>query len=160
MWWRWRTGVKPYHVTRSGSRRRGIIANRRLARKLQQAVAMKSAAEQRLYSLRALLTKKKQTAIASVNSSPTGRALVRGFRWLRRSKRMLLIISPFLTIVVVLVWLATLSIDILAAGRAYVEGESLWSKNQKEAVAGSTDHCNTTWSLSAGVSNPKVLRGR
>ncbi len=47
---------------------------------------------------------------------------------------MLLIISPFLTIVVVLVWLATLSIDILAAGRAYVEGESLWSKNQKEAV--------------------------
>jgi len=47
---------------------------------------------------------------------------------------MLLIISPFLTIVVVLVWLATVSIDILAAGRAYVEGESLWSKNQKEAV--------------------------
>ena len=47
---------------------------------------------------------------------------------------MLLIISPFLTIVVVLVWLATISIDILAAGRAYVEGESLWSKNQKEAV--------------------------
>ncbi len=47
---------------------------------------------------------------------------------------MLLIISPFLTIVVVLVWLATLSIDILAAGRAYVEGESLWSKSQKEAV--------------------------
>jgi len=50
------------------------------------------------------------------------------------SKRMLLIISPFLAIVVVLVWLATVSIDILAAGRAYVEGESLWSKNQKEAV--------------------------
>jgi diguanylate cyclase (GGDEF)-like protein len=35
---------------------------------------------------------------------------------------------------VVLVWLAIVSIDILAAGRAYVEGESLWSKNQKEAV--------------------------
>jgi diguanylate cyclase (GGDEF)-like protein len=47
---------------------------------------------------------------------------------------MLLIISPFLAIVVVLVWLAIVSIDILAAGRAYVEGESLWSKNQKEAV--------------------------
>ena len=47
---------------------------------------------------------------------------------------MLMIISPFLAIVVVLVWLATVSIDILAAGRAYVEGESLWSKNQKEAV--------------------------
>ncbi|HEY0434542.1 MAG TPA: EAL domain-containing protein, partial [Chitinophagaceae bacterium] len=50
------------------------------------------------------------------------------------SKRMLLIVSPFLAIVVVLVWLAIVSIDILAAGRAYVEGESLWSKNQKEAV--------------------------
>ncbi len=47
---------------------------------------------------------------------------------------MLLIVSPFLTIVIVLVALAVASIDILAAGRAYVEGESLWSKNQKEAV--------------------------
>ena len=28
------------------------------------------------------------------------------------------------------------------------------------AVAGSTGHCNTACSLSAGVSNPKVLRGR
>jgi hypothetical protein len=26
--------------------------------------------------------------------------------------------------------------------------------------AGSTGHCNTACSLSAGVSNPKVLRGR
>jgi len=42
----------------------------------------------------------------------------RGVQWLRRSKRMLLIISPFLAIVVVLLWLATESIDILAAGRA------------------------------------------
>ena len=55
-------------------------------------------------------------------------------RWLATSKRMLLIVSPFLVIVAVLVWLAIVSIDILAAGRAYVEGESLWSKNQKEAV--------------------------
>src|SRR5262245_22770307 len=54
--------------------------------------------------------------------------------WLAMSKRMLLIVSPFLVIVAVLVWLAIVSIDILAAGRAYVEGESLWSKNQKEAV--------------------------
>src|SRR5437016_13815835 len=50
------------------------------------------------------------------------------------STRMLLIVSPFLAIVAVLVWLAIVSIDILTAGRAYVEGESLWSKNQKEAV--------------------------
>jgi len=54
--------------------------------------------------------------------------------WLATCKRMLLIVSPFLVIVTVLVWLAIVSIDILAAGRAYVEGESLWSKNQKEAV--------------------------
>src|SRR5215470_17404177 len=55
-------------------------------------------------------------------------------RGLATCKRMLLIVSPFLVIVAVLVWLAIVSIDILAAGRAYVEGESLWSKNQKEAV--------------------------
>jgi len=64
----------------------------------------------------------------------TAGLLNRGVQWLRRSKRMLLIISPFLAIVVVLLWLATESIDILAAGRAYVEGESLWSKSQKDAV--------------------------
>jgi len=55
-------------------------------------------------------------------------------RWLGGGKRMLLIVSPFLAIVTALVWLAIVSLDILAAGRAYVEGESLWSKNQKEAV--------------------------
>ena len=30
----------------------------------------------------------------------------------------------------------------------------------KKAAVGSTDHCNTAWSLSAGARNPKVLRGR
>src|SRR5262245_37092162 len=59
---------------------------------------------------------------------------VNASHWLATCKRMLLIVSPFLVIVAVLVWLAIVSIDILAAGRAYVEGESLWSKNQKEAV--------------------------
>src|SRR6266705_2812011 len=66
------------------------------------------------------------------------KALVTSFtkvtQWFAMSKRMLLIVSPFLAIVAVLVWLAIVSIDILTAGRAYVEGESLWSKNQKEAV--------------------------
>ena len=61
-------------------------------------------------------------------------ALGKVIQWFVMSKRMLLIVSPFLTIVAILVWLAIVSIDILAAGRAYVEGESLWSKNQKEAV--------------------------
>jgi len=64
----------------------------------------------------------------------TGRLFAPAVQWQRRSKRMLLIISPFLAIVVVLLWLATESIDILASGRAYVEGESLWSKSQKDAV--------------------------
>ena len=61
-------------------------------------------------------------------------AFAKVIQWLAMSKRMLLIVSPFLMIVAVLVWLAIVSMDILAAGRAYVEGESLWSKNQKEAV--------------------------
>lgn len=61
-------------------------------------------------------------------------AIAKVIQWFVMSKRMLLIVSPFLAIVAVLVWLAIVSIDILAAGRAYVEGESLWSKNQKEAV--------------------------
>jgi len=65
---------------------------------------------------------------------PRMSSLAKIFQWFAGIKRMLLIVSPFLAIVAVLVWLAIESIDILAAGRAYVEGESLWSKNQKEAV--------------------------
>ena len=47
---------------------------------------------------------------------------------------MFLIIWPFLAIVALLVILAAESLAIMSAGRAYVEGESLWSKAQKEAV--------------------------
>jgi diguanylate cyclase (GGDEF)-like protein/PAS domain S-box-containing protein len=50
------------------------------------------------------------------------------------SRRLLLIIWPFLAIVVLLVILGAESLEIHSAGRAYVEGESLWSKAQKEAV--------------------------
>jgi diguanylate cyclase (GGDEF)-like protein/PAS domain S-box-containing protein len=48
--------------------------------------------------------------------------------------RVLRITWPFLAIVVVLVLLATESLKIVSASRAYVGGESLWSKAQKEAV--------------------------
>jgi diguanylate cyclase (GGDEF)-like protein/PAS domain S-box-containing protein len=50
------------------------------------------------------------------------------------SRRLLLIIWPFLVIVVILVMLASESINIIMATRAYSEGESLWSKGQKQAI--------------------------
>ena len=50
------------------------------------------------------------------------------------SRRLLLIIWPFLGIVVVLSWLSIESMSILSATRAYAEGESLWSKAQKQSV--------------------------
>jgi diguanylate cyclase (GGDEF)-like protein/PAS domain S-box-containing protein len=53
---------------------------------------------------------------------------------LSRSKRLLVIIWPFIAIVVLLVALANQSIAILSAGRAFVEGESLWSKAQKQSL--------------------------
>ena len=49
-------------------------------------------------------------------------------------KRLLVIIWPFIAIVVLLVVLANQSIAILSAGRAFVEGESLWSKAQKQSL--------------------------
>ncbi len=49
-------------------------------------------------------------------------------------KRLLTIVWPFLAIVVFLVLLALISIDILSAGRAYVGGEGLWSKAQKDSI--------------------------
>ena len=54
--------------------------------------------------------------------------------WASTSKRLLRITWPFFVVVVALVLLATESIRIVSATRAYVGGESLWSKAQKEAV--------------------------
>ena len=51
-----------------------------------------------------------------------------------KSRRLLRIIWPFLAIVVLLLVLSGISMDILSATRAYVGGESLWSKAQKDAV--------------------------
>jgi diguanylate cyclase (GGDEF)-like protein/PAS domain S-box-containing protein len=48
--------------------------------------------------------------------------------------RLLPIIWPFLVIVAVLVWLSSESMSTLVAVRSYSEGESLWSKGQKESV--------------------------
>ena len=50
------------------------------------------------------------------------------------TRRLLFIIWPFIAIVVLLVVLANESIAILSAGRAFVEGESLWSKAQKQSL--------------------------
>lgn len=50
------------------------------------------------------------------------------------STRLLRITWPFLAAVVVLVLLAAESLNIVSASRAYVGGESLWSKAQKDAV--------------------------
>ena len=52
----------------------------------------------------------------------------------RISRRLLLIIWPFLAIVALLVLLGVGSVDILSSVRAYVGSESLWSKAQKDAV--------------------------
>jgi diguanylate cyclase (GGDEF)-like protein/PAS domain S-box-containing protein len=49
-------------------------------------------------------------------------------------RRLALVTWPFLAVIVVLVVLANESLNIVAASRAYVGGESLWSKAQKEAV--------------------------
>ena len=44
------------------------------------------------------------------------------------------LILPFIAILLTLVLVSAFSIDILSAARAYVGGESLWSKSQKDAV--------------------------
>ena len=53
---------------------------------------------------------------------------------LRHRGRTWAIIWPFLAIVVILTVMAYASMDVLAAARAFVTGESVWSKAQKEAV--------------------------
>jgi diguanylate cyclase (GGDEF)-like protein/PAS domain S-box-containing protein len=51
-----------------------------------------------------------------------------------RGGRLLRIVWPFLAIVALLVALGGISMSVLSATRAYVGGESLWSKAQKDAV--------------------------
>src|ERR1700704_1823735 len=65
---------------------------------------------------------------------PISDVLSRISQFVPLSKRLLLIVWPFLAIVIFLLLLAMGAIDILSAGRAYVGGESLWSKVQKDAV--------------------------
>ena len=56
------------------------------------------------------------------------------YRGVHVNPRLLLIIWPFLVAVLILLLLATTSIQIVSSTRAYVAGESVWSKAQKEAV--------------------------
>ncbi|WP_365755929.1 EAL domain-containing protein [Noviherbaspirillum sp.] len=60
----------------------------------------------------------------NINMSPKT-----GFAW-----RWIKVIWPFLAGIALLGGLSAFSMDILSGSRAYVEGESLWSKAQKEAV--------------------------
>ena len=61
-------------------------------------------------------------------------SLKRVLRVLPVSSRLLRLIWPFLAIVVVVVVVAIQVTDVLSASRAFVEGESRWSKAQKESV--------------------------
>jgi len=51
-----------------------------------------------------------------------------------RGKRDLRLILPFVAIFLALVLVSSFSIDLLSSARAFVGGESLWSKGQKSAV--------------------------
>ena len=52
----------------------------------------------------------------------------------RPTPRRLLVASPFVAVAFVLVAMAIFFMHVLSAARAYVGGESLWSKGQKQAV--------------------------
>ena len=65
------------------------------------------------------------------------------FKFVPMSRRLLQIVWPFLTVVVLLVALNTVSTGIMSSVRAYVGAESLWSKAQKESVAALTRYART-----------------
>src|SRR5258708_31710756 len=58
----------------------------------------------------------------------------RRLQFLSLEGKLALIVAVFVAIVVTLVLLAAVEMQILSAVRAYVGGESLWSKGQKGAV--------------------------
>jgi hypothetical protein len=56
------------------------------------------------------------------------------FNFLSARMRLLRLVSPFVAIVLLQAFLAGMSLSILSSVRAYVGGESLWSKGQKDAI--------------------------
>ena len=48
--------------------------------------------------------------------------------------RLLRLVSPFAAVIVLQAFLAGISLDVLSAVRAYVGGEGLWSKGQKDSI--------------------------
>lgn len=56
------------------------------------------------------------------------------FNFLSAKMRLLRLVSPFIAIVLLQAFLAGMSLSILSSVRAYVGGESLWSKGQKDAI--------------------------
>jgi signal transduction histidine kinase len=54
--------------------------------------------------------------------------------FVRPTPRHLLVASPFVAVAIVLVAMAIFFMDVLSAARAFVGGESLWTKGQKQAV--------------------------
>lgn len=56
------------------------------------------------------------------------------FNFVSAKMRLLRLVSPFIAIVLLQAFLAGMSLSVLSSVRAYVGGESLWSKGQKDAV--------------------------
>jgi hypothetical protein len=50
------------------------------------------------------------------------------------TSRLLALIGPFVAIVLLQAALAFVSLDVLSAVRAYIAGEGLWTKGQKNAI--------------------------
>lgn len=63
-----------------------------------------------------------------------GRTASMKFSFLSAKMRLLRLVSPFIAIVLLQAFLAGMSLSVLSSVRAYVGGESLWSKGQKDAI--------------------------
>ncbi len=70
---------------------------------------------------------------STISATARDRASARHFD-MSSARRLLLIVWPFFAIVALMLVIAAASLDILSGCRAYVEGESVWSKAQKDAV--------------------------
>jgi diguanylate cyclase (GGDEF)-like protein/PAS domain S-box-containing protein len=68
------------------------------------------------------------------SSRPTSRPSLLSAEFLLGPGRLVRVIWPFLVLTGCLVIIALFSMDLLSAARAYVGGEGLWSKAQKQAV--------------------------
>ena len=68
------------------------------------------------------------------------------------------LVSPFVAVVLLQAAVAGVSLEVMSSVRAYVAGEAMWSRSQKNAVSSSMrEELSTTWDSFTGFERSLIM---